>query len=86
MSKSARSDPSASIQHPLPVELIERSIFLIRGQKVMLDIDLAQLPHSKEQFSPFFEQSMFISPLFSVKVCLGLATSDYTDHSDPKNL
>ena len=27
----------------IPVELIERKIFLIRGQKVMLDRDLAEL-------------------------------------------
>jgi hypothetical protein len=28
---------------PAPVELIERKIYLIRGQKVMLDSDLAEL-------------------------------------------
>jgi len=28
---------------PVPVELIERRIYLIRGQKVMLDADLAEL-------------------------------------------
>jgi ORF6N domain len=28
---------------PIPVELIERRIYLIRGQKVMLDTDLAEL-------------------------------------------
>jgi len=27
----------------IPIEIIERKIFLIRGQKVMLDSDLAQL-------------------------------------------
>src|SRR5580704_4186662 len=30
-------------QLPLPVELVERRIYLIRGQKVMLDSDLAEL-------------------------------------------
>src|SRR5260370_36330264 len=30
-------------QIPVPVELIERRIYLIRGQKVMLDSDLAEL-------------------------------------------
>ena len=34
---------SASDQVPVPVELIERRIYLIRGQKVMLDSDLADL-------------------------------------------
>jgi hypothetical protein len=28
---------------PVPIELIERRIYLIRGQKVMLDTDLAEL-------------------------------------------
>ena len=34
---------------PVAVELIERRIYIIRGHKVMLDADLAQLyqvPHS----------------------------------------
>ena len=37
--------PSPSLPHqlPIPVEMIERRIFLIRGQKVMLDSDLAEL-------------------------------------------
>jgi hypothetical protein len=35
--------PSAADQLPVPVELIERRIYLIRGQKVMLDSDLAEL-------------------------------------------
>jgi hypothetical protein len=30
-------------QLPVPVELIERRIYLIRGQEVMLDADLAEL-------------------------------------------
>jgi hypothetical protein len=30
-------------QLPIPAERIEKSIFLIRGQKVMLDADLAEL-------------------------------------------
>jgi hypothetical protein len=34
---------SAAVQLPVPVELIERRIYLIRGQKVMLDRDLAGL-------------------------------------------
>src|SRR5262245_36279822 len=34
---------SAADQLPVPVELIERRIHLIRGQKVMLDADLAAL-------------------------------------------
>jgi len=32
-----------AVQLPVPVELIERRIYLIRGQKVMLDRDLAEL-------------------------------------------
>jgi hypothetical protein len=31
------------VSRPLPVELIERRIYVIRGQKVMLDADLAEL-------------------------------------------
>ncbi len=34
---------SASENLPIPVEMIERRIFLIRGHKVMLDSDLAEL-------------------------------------------
>ena len=34
---------SASQNLPIPVEMIERRIFLIRGHKVMLDADLADL-------------------------------------------
>ena len=33
----------AGKQAPVPVERIERAILLIRGQKVMLDADLAEL-------------------------------------------
>src|SRR5215204_3484729 len=33
----------AALQLPVPVELIERRIYVIRGQKVMLDRDLAGL-------------------------------------------
>ena len=35
--------PSAASQLPIHVEMIERRIHLIRGQKVMLDTDLAEL-------------------------------------------
>ena len=35
--------PSPVGQLPVPVELVERRIYLIRGQKVMLDSDLAEL-------------------------------------------
>jgi hypothetical protein len=36
--------PSSPADHlPIPVELVERRIYLIRGQKVMLDSDLAEL-------------------------------------------
>jgi hypothetical protein len=33
--------PAAGLS--VPVELIERRIYLVRGQKVMLDADLAEL-------------------------------------------
>ena len=33
----------ASKELPIPVERIEKAIFLIRGNKVMLDADLAEL-------------------------------------------
>src|SRR5438874_5093361 len=36
-----RSSPDNSL--PVPIQLIERRIYLIRGQKVMLDRDLAEL-------------------------------------------
>jgi hypothetical protein len=34
--------PSPASQLPVPVELVERRIYLIRGQKVMLSPDLAE--------------------------------------------
>src|ERR1035438_1084237 len=34
---------SPADQLPLPVELVERRIYLVRGQKIMLDSDLAEL-------------------------------------------
>ena len=39
----SKNPTSATEQMPVPVELIERRIYLIRGQKVMLDADLAEL-------------------------------------------
>jgi ORF6N domain len=39
----SKKPTSATEQLPVPVELIERRIYLIRGQKVMLDADLAEL-------------------------------------------
>jgi hypothetical protein len=41
MPKKTPSSPAEQL--PVPVELIERRIYLIRGQKVMLDSDLAEL-------------------------------------------
>jgi hypothetical protein len=38
-----RQPKSAAERLPVPVELIERRIYLIRGHKVMLDSDLAEL-------------------------------------------
>ena len=35
--------PSPAAQLPVPIGLIERRIYLIRGQKAMLDTDLAEL-------------------------------------------
>lgn len=40
--KPAKSHPAAS-QLPVPVEMIERRIYFVRDQKVMLDRDLAEL-------------------------------------------
>jgi hypothetical protein len=40
-----RQPASPADRLPVPVELIERRIYLIRGQKVMLDSDLAELYH-----------------------------------------
>jgi len=39
----AKKRPSTAEQLPVPLELVERRIHLIRGQKVMLDSDLAEL-------------------------------------------
>jgi hypothetical protein len=41
---------STAVQLPVPVELIERRIYLIRGQKVMLDRDLAGLYEVKTSY------------------------------------
>jgi len=41
MPKQTADSPSENL--PIPVEIIERRIYLIRGQKVMLDADLAEL-------------------------------------------
>jgi hypothetical protein len=38
-----KTPASAASQLPVPTQLIERRIYLIRGQKVMLDSDLAEL-------------------------------------------
>ena len=39
-----KTQRSAAVENlPVPVELIERRIYLVRGQKVMLDADLAEL-------------------------------------------
>ena len=35
--------PDSAGHLPVPAELIERRIYVIRGQKVMLDSDLAEL-------------------------------------------
>ena len=40
---SRRSPPTVAERLPIPVELIERRIYLIRGRKVMLDSELAGL-------------------------------------------
>src|ERR1700722_16874461 len=37
------SAPSIISNLPIPIEFVERRIYLIRGQKVMLDSDLAEL-------------------------------------------
>ena len=41
MPMTKKSSPSGRL--PVPVQLIERRIYLIRGQKVMIDSDLAEL-------------------------------------------
>ena len=38
-----KKTPAIASRLPVPVELIERRIYLIRGHKVMLDADLAEL-------------------------------------------
>jgi hypothetical protein len=38
---SKNSAPASTL--PVPVELVERRIYLIRGEKVMLDSDLAEI-------------------------------------------
>src|SRR5262245_25299027 len=41
----AKQSGTAAERLPVPVQLIERRIYLIRGQRVMLDADLAELYH-----------------------------------------
>lgn len=43
MLKTRTSEPSIINQLPVPAELIEHRIFLVRGHKVMIDADLADL-------------------------------------------
>jgi hypothetical protein len=43
MPKSRTTNPSIISQLPIPAELIERRIFMLRGHRVMLDRDLAVL-------------------------------------------
>lgn len=38
-----KKQPGSGDDHPVSIQLIERRIYLIRGQKVMLDRDLAEL-------------------------------------------
>ena len=38
-----KTPASIAERHPVPIERIERRIYLIRGQKVMMDTDLAEL-------------------------------------------
>ncbi len=45
-----KEPPQPTQQSMVPVEVIERRIYLIRGQKVMLDSDLAAL-HQVETFN-----------------------------------
>jgi hypothetical protein len=45
MSPSMPKKRSAADRLPVPVEAIESRIYIIRGQKVMLDSDLAELYH-----------------------------------------
>src|SRR2546426_10295668 len=40
---NAEAQKSITSQLPVPLEMIERRIYLIRGQKIMLDRDLAEL-------------------------------------------
>jgi hypothetical protein len=40
-----KTPQSPAEQLPVPVELIERRIYLIRGQKVMLSPDLSDIKH-----------------------------------------
>jgi hypothetical protein len=39
----SKQQPSVADRLPIPIELIARRIYLVRGQKVMLDTDLADL-------------------------------------------
>jgi hypothetical protein len=48
----------ATAQLRVPIELIERKIYLIRGQKVMLDSDLAEL---YEAPTKVFNQAVMLS-------------------------
>ena len=63
-----RKKPSPDNTLPVPIQLIERRIYLIRGQKVMMDRDLAELyqvkpialrQQVKRNFDRFPEDFMF---------------------------
>jgi hypothetical protein len=45
--KKTRPQAARRTQFPVPLEVIEKRIYLIRGQKVMIDSDLAELYHSQ---------------------------------------
>ena len=48
---------------PVPVQLIERRIYLIRGQKVMIDTDLAELYGYVNRALPDTELDAFVDAL-----------------------
>ena len=43
MRSSPKTTKTTASKLPVPVQLVERRIYMIRGQKVMLDADLAEL-------------------------------------------
>src|SRR5713101_363960 len=87
------SPTTPAVNLPIPLELIERRIYVIRGQKVMLDSDLAELYRVptkafnqavKRNHDRFPEDFMF--RLSSDELNRSQFVTGSQKHRDPRNL